>query len=642
MWKKLRVFGCQAYAHIPKDERHKFDPKAKRCIFLGYGENTKGYRLYDIVKKKVIISRDVVFDETKCGVQEESASINTPTDPVPDTKYVDLDTDEEEQQDIQEVQDVPNPDQHPRVRRPPDRYGEWVNLTLNQKEPTSVSEAMNSKDKEKWLDAMNKEMVSLQKNGVWDLVELPKGRKLVGSKWVFKVKVDADGTIEQHKARLVAQGFSQIYGMDYDETFCPVVRPESVRTVIAFAAKNKMNLHQMDVSTAFLNGVLEEEVYMKPPEGFVKPGEENLVCRLKKSIYGLKQSPRCWNTALDKHLKHIGLKQSSADPCLYIAEGGEKVIIAVYVDDILIATETKHTLQHIKDRITKEFEVKDLGPLSSFLGVKVDQKQNEIWIGQPGYATRMLEKFGMIEAKPVSTPVDVSMTLQTDSEKIPIDKQLYQSAVGSLLYLSNWTRPDIAFAVSNVAKFSSNPTQEHWIAVKRILRYIKGTVNVGINYTMDTSDIFGYCDADWAGDRNDRKSTSGYVFNLAGGPISWRSKKQTCIALSTAEAEYVALAYAAQEAVWLRKLMSHFEGRQAASITVFDDSQSAIAMTKNPQFHGKTKHIAIKYHFVREEVEKGTINLKYCQTDNMIADILTKGLSKDKHDKLKKMMGLSV
>ena len=397
----------------------------------------------------------------------------------------------------------------------------------------------------------------------------------------------------------------------------------------------------MDVATAFLNGTLEEEVYMEPPEGFIKHGEENLVCKLKKSLYGLKQSPRCWNTALDLHLKSLNLKQSSADPCVYTSVGGETVIVAVYVDDILIATETKQKMLEIKKLIAQKFEVKDLGELKSFLGVQVKIMPDEICIGQCGYTLRILEKFGMSDAKPVSTPMDVTQKLYSVSSSSPVDKLLYQSAVGSLLYLSNWTRPDITYAVNTVAKFSSNPTQAHWTAIKRIMRYLKGTSGFGIRYVKASKQsILGYCDADWAGDADDRKSTSGYVFVLAGAPISWRSKKQTCVALCTAEAEYIALASAAQEAVWLRELINELDGPLTEPTVVFDDSQCAIAMTKNPQFHGRAKHIEIKYHYIRGEVEKGTIKLSYCPTQNMMADILTKGLSKEKHCGFRQVMNI--
>ena len=310
-------------------------------------------------------------------------------------------------------------------------------------------------------------------------------------------------------------------------------------------AKDNMLIHQMDINTAFLNGKLHEEVYMKQPEGFVKEGQENLVCKLNKSLYGLKQSPRCWNEALDKYLVSLGFNQSTSDPCVYTSKDGS-VILAVYVDDIILATKNECQMKEIKQKISNKFSATDMGELSYFLGVTVDQNTSQdcVWIGQPSYTKRIIEKFNMENCKPVSTPVEMGVKLSkaSDNDGI-IDQNRYQSAVGSLLYLSIWTRPDIAFAVNNVAKYCSAPKQEHWQAIKRILRYLQGTVEHGLKYPRKhVQDCVGYSDADWAGDTNDRKSTSGYVFQLNGTSISWRSKKQTSVALSTAEAEYMALA----------------------------------------------------------------------------------------------------
>ena len=640
--KHLKVFGCEAYAHIPKDERRKLDSKARKCIFMGYGTETKGYRLYDVNRARVIHSRDVLFDESTFRVEKEPAC-------EPQRRYVELDFagNDEQETEGQEIEDVveeePGPRRPGRNCPPPDRYGEWVNVLQEDiVEPATPEEAMAGSNKLKWKSAMEKELKSLDTNDVWDLVELPPGRKAVGSKWVFKIKVSADGSVERYKSRVVAQGYSQRHGQDYDETFSPVIRPECVRTIIALAAKKNLKLHQMDVTTAFLNGTLEEEVYMKQPEGSVKKGEEHLVCRLKKSIYGLKQSSRCWNTTLDHHLKTMGLQQSSSDPCLYKTTKGEMVIVAVYVDDILLAAESNTRLAEVKKGISDRFEAKDLGELKSFLGVKISQRGGEIWLGQPGYSKKLLEKFGMKDAKPVSTPVDTSIKLTKDGiETDGVDHGLYQSAVGSLLYLSLWTRPDITYAVSCVARFCANPLKEHWTAVKRIFRYLKGTQHLGLKYTNnETTECAGYCDADWAGNIDDRKSTSGYLFSLSGAPVSWRSKKQSCVALSTAEAEYVALASAAQEVVWLRQLTDDLGCGTTQPTIIHEDNQSAIAMAKHPQFHGKMKHVAIKYHFIRDQVDNGTVVLKYCKTEDMLADILTKGLPRVQFEKLRQMIGV--
>ena len=366
-------------------------------------------------------------------------------------------------------------------------------------------------------------MRSLDENDVWELVELPEGKHAVGSKWVYNIKTCADGSIECYKAQLVAPGFSQRFNTDYDETFCPVVRLESFRTLVALSVQNGLKLHQVDVTTAFLNGELEEEVYMKQPPGFIAPGQKNLVCKLKKSIYGLKQSPRCWNSALQTQLKKMGFLQTASDPCIYRDSGGEAFFIGVYVNDIILVGKSKTRMKEVKVALAKKLDIKDMGKLHYFLGLKVvqDEESGDIWIGQPAYTENLLKKFGMDTSKQVSTPVDTSTKFAEDEQSV--DQQRYQSAIGSLLYVSVGTRPDITYAVSTMAKFSTKPTKQHWIGVKRIMRHLKGTVHYGIVFSKQApNECIGYSDADWAGDLDDRKSTTGYIFQMNGGPVSWR------------------------------------------------------------------------------------------------------------------------
>lgn len=641
----LRVFGCDAYAHIPKDERGKFDPKARKCILLGYGQETKGFKLYDPTRQKVLHSRDVRFNE------KEKDSEVVIQDEVDHQLALDFSSDRESEVPTESH----TPDEgiaEPALRRSTrERHHQYPNycgmershLSEVQSEPVSIEEATTCPDSSKWMQAMETEMRSLKDNDVWELVDLPAGRKTVGSKWVYKVKTGADGSIERYKARLVAQGFSQSYGTDYDETFCPVVRQESLRVLIALSVQYGLQLHQVDVTTAFLNGNLEEEIFMKQPKGFGTKGEEHLVCKLKKSIYGLKQSPKCWNTALDSHLKDMGFIQSTSDPCIYVKAGGD-VYLGVYVDDIVVAARSEDSIKEVKSALSSKFDIKDMGKMHHFLGMTVvqDEAQGCVWISQPAHTENLLKNFGMQDCKPVDTPADISTKLVKATEQEScIDQHLYQSAVGSLMYLSVSTRPDIAYAVGNLARFSSKPTKDHWTALKRVLRYLKGTVNYGILYSQKRSgDSIGFSDSDWAGDINDRKSTSGYLFQISGGAVTWKSKKQSCVALSTAEAEYVALASAAQESIWLRKLTAELGSPPKAPTTIFEDNQSAIAMSKNPQFHGRAKHIDIKFHFIREHVMNGTVKLEYCPTKEMTADIFTKGLSREQFCKLRSKVGV--
>ena len=433
--------------------------------------------------------------------------------------------------------------------------------------------------------------------------------------------------------------------LDYEETFAPVVRFESVRTLIALSAKYGLRLEQLDVTTAFLNGELEQEIYMSQPEGFVVPGKENYVCKLKRSIYGLKQSPRCWNETVHTFLSDNNFRQADSDPCIYVnrEDYGSILIVAVYVDDIIVASKTDSQIGKFKTLIGDRFKIKDLGLLNYFLGVTVDQRTDgSIFIGQKSYTNALLEKYSMTDCKPVGTPVstDVKLTLSTDGQK-PADTRLYQSAVGSLLHLSLRTRPDISFAVSLVAKFASSPTTEHWSAVKRIFRYLKGTVNLGLQYfPSKNEECEGFADASWADDVDDRKSTSGYVFKLSGAPITWKSKKQTSVALSTAEAEYLSLAAAVQEAVWLRHLLEDFDKPLQSPMVIHEDNQATISMTKNPQFHGRAKHMELRFHFVRQHICSNNVELIYCPSEENIADLFTKSLALDKHQYFRTLLGM--
>ena len=645
----LRVFGCQAFVHIPKEERKKLDSKSRKCVLVGYGSTTKGYRLYDPLKRKVFHSRDVIFNEQKYGFDKSSEPQESERQVVLEYSNEPSETVESPTVESPTVESptvespAPPPRRSERERKQPSYYGFQCTLS-DVKEPKSVSDALKSQE---WTDAMQAEIDSLRDHNVWELVELPEGRKPVGSKWVFKLKTNADGSVERCKARLVAQGYSQKEGLDYDDTFSPVVRPESVRSVVALACKEGLKLHQMDITTAFLNGDLEETIYMNQPEGFVAEGQEHLVCRLKKSLYGLKQSPRCWNRALDTQLKSMGFKQSTSDPCIYTSTTDGLFILAVYVDDILLAAKSQQKIDQVKADLGKRFHVKDMGLLHYFLGVSVKQnpETGKIWIGQQAYTEAVLKKFRMEHSKPACTPVTPGTKLLKATEQSEmVDATLYQSAVGNLLYLSGWTRPDIAFAVGNVARFCSNPTTEHWVAVKRILRYLKGTTSYGLEYLRNEDDdeiiLSGYSDADWAGDINDRKSTSGYLFMMSGAATSWKSRKQTCVALSTAEAEYVALAGATQEATWMRQLLEDLYHEQKEPTVIREDNQAAIAIAQQPHSHSKMKHIDIRYHFVREKVQDNTIELRYCPTNNMLADILTKGLTHDKFSRLRELSGV--
>ena len=638
----LKVFGCIAYSHIPDSQRQKLDKKAVKLRFVGYCIQSKGYRLLDEKTSRVFIRRDVIFNEQDFGHKSEVLKQDSSEIYEVDPK---VETEHEQETEPEQLRCSE------RSRRPPVRYGidEYATRSVQHAalnayqipEPQSMEEALASDLSSEWKQATDSEYKSLMDNHTWDLVELPSGREPIGSKWVFKVKHRSDGKVERFKARLVAKGYAQKYGIDYDETFSPVVKFSSVRALIAFAIQNDMLLHQMDVVTAFLNGNLEEDIYMQQPDGYVKEGSEHLVCKLNKSLYGLKQSPRCWNKAFAEFMKSSKFKQSEADPCIYVRDTS---IVAVYVDDLIIATKTEGEMQLVKELLHSQFKMKDMGELHYCLGITIRQDTNEktVEIQQKQYILRMLEKYGLQDSKPVSTPADPNVRLRKDDGvSKAVNPVLYQSMVGSLLYAGIATRPDISHAVGAVSKFSSKPSEAHLTTVKRIFRYLKGTTDVSLKYRkFKSAQLIGYSDADYAGDLDDRHSTSGNVFLMCNGAVNWLSKKQPIVTLSTAEAEYVALSTATQEAVWLRKLLKDFGESQDQATMIMEDNQGTICIAKNPIEHSRTKHIDVRYHYIREALHEKIIELNYCPTEEMIADILTKPLPKGRFEILRDKMGL--
>ena len=491
-----------------------------------------------------------------------------------------------------------------------------------------------------WEKAIREEYDSIIKNRTWTLVPRPANRNIVSCKWVFKHKLDENGRIIRWKARLVARGFTQVYGMDYLDTFAPVAKMASLRILFAVAAEEDLEIQQMDVITAFLGGNLEEEIFMEQPEGFMI-GNGDMVCLLGKSLYGLKQSARIWNIRIHRYLKAIGFTQSQSDHCVYI-NNTTGIILAMWVDDLIIFGKDMSTIDELKQQLRSEFEMKDLGDLKYFLGVHVtrNRQNRQLTIDQTTYIQMLLEKFDMQNCNAVSTPFAIGTKLKQASDgDILVDQREYQSIVGSLMYAMLCTRPDLAFAISQLSQFNSKPTSGHYAAAKHVLRYLKGTSNLTITYGKDIMMLELYSDSDYASNE-DRKSISGYIGMLCGGAISWQSKKQPTVALSTTEAEYMALVQATKESIWIQRLLRELGRTTEDHKVIYGDNQGSIALANNPQYHARTKHIDIQYHFIRECVENGQIQLEYCPTEDMIADGLTKALTKDKHWKLARKMGL--
>jgi Reverse transcriptase (RNA-dependent DNA polymerase)/gag-polypeptide of LTR copia-type/GAG-pre-integrase domain len=509
-------------------------------------------------------------------------------------------------------------------------------------DPLTFHDAMSREDCEQWKNACNEELETLKKFGVFEEVPRPRDRKIVGSKWVFRMKMGPDGQIERYKARLVAQGFSQVEGIDYNETFAPVTKFNSIRLLLALAARYDWEIHQMDVKSAFLNGELEEEIYMQPPPGY--KATPDTVWRLKKALYGLKQAGREWYKKFSSELGALGFTRLQADHCVFYKNtNGHHIIIAVYVDDNLIICDSPELVAQTKEALNSLFDMTDLGELHWILNMEVtrDRPKRTITLSQAQYIEDILERHGMADCKPAATPMEVNLKLEK-LDTAEVNTTEYQQLIGSLMYGSIGTRFDITHDVGVLSRHNHTPGKRHHTAVKRVFRYLRGASDNYILYDGRSS-IEGpviYCDADWAGDPSDRKSISGYTAILSGAAISWSSKKQATVSLSSTEAEYIAAARAAQEATWIHTFLSEIGHPLKKPITLYVDNQSAIKLIQNPVAHDRTKHIDIKYHFIRDAQAREIIKVEYCPTNDQVADVLTKPLSHEKHKRFTEQMGL--
>lgn len=669
----FKVFGCKAFVHIPNAKRKKLDEKSIECVFVGYASESKAYRLYDKSTKKLIISRNVSFMETSSPKKSNTENVIIVEPPEEeshdDSKMIGLEDDSladepdvtiisnknEETADPTESNEnsfestidssdwfleqsrIPDNLEQPR-REPSSRIAakekpNYACVSTNFIDPSNVKEAMSGNSSHLWKEAMEQEMTSLYENGTWELAPLPEGKRPVKCKWIFKTKYNSNGDLVRHKARLVAKGFSQIEGIDYNETFSPVVRYTSIRFLLALAVKFDLKISQMDAVSAFLNGKLDTEVYMEQPELF--NDSTNRYCKLKKSIYGLKQSSRLWNDALNSVLLNFGLKRSNTDQCIFYSKSSSSVlIVAIYVDDLIILSNDVNLENKLKRQLCSSFQMKDLGQVASILGMRITQNDNSIAIDQSQYICEVIERFGMSDAKPISSPLDVNQKIsaelcpKVDAEKFDMKNVPYKEAIGSLLYAAQVSRPDINFAVNLLSRYSENPGKAHWTALKRVLRYLKGTINQRIVYRKSNDPLKGYCDADWAGDVDNRKSTTGYIFIMQNAPISWCTRKQPTVALSTTEAEFMAMVSAIQESIWLKNLEYELFPTSPKEIDIYCDNKGAILLANNNTYSPRTKHMDIKGKFIREKLDSGNINIKYISTDSMFADSLTKATTK--------------
>lgn len=667
----MRVFGSDAYALVPDVSRKKWDAKSTRLTLVGYEKDSQNYRLFHSSTGRITISRNVLFDEKSCmnakqdtvsipieSITEEERNAQPPRHADVNREMLDgnpsaqADDDDEprdgddveppieERGGLRDAREVNQGHRDVGAQIEPTRYSLRPRESLRSPDrlicqiaydklydtPDSYKDALSRSDAPLWERAIKEELDAHSKNGTWEVVKRPEGRKLVGHKWVFKIKSTKEADQCRYKARLCAQGFSQEAGVDYSETFSPVVRFESVRILLSIAVEEKLSSLHFDVSTAYLNSDLNETLYMRVPDG-LNIDNKNFALKLKKAIYGLKQSGRCWNQRFDKFIKGLNLVQSSADKCIYTGLFKKcKIYLALYVDDGLLLCRDRDILNDFVNLLKKEFDI-TVANLNFFVGMEIVQRNNCIFISQEAYINKILKKFEMMDANTVKTPADPSekLTCPTDNkQKLP-----YRELVGSLLYLSIISRPDITYAVGIVSRYLDNYDESHWRAAKRILRYLKGTRSFGLLFCDNRANngLVGYSDADYAGDIVTRRSTSGYVFLLNGNCVVWSSKRQSTVSLSTTEAEFIAANEASREAIWLRKLLSDIGRKCVGPTTLLMDNQSAIKLTRNPEFHCRSKHIDVRYQFICEKVRDGLIDTIYVNTNDQYADVFTKALS---------------
>ena len=664
----LRPFGCKVYAHVPKQKRNKLEAKSKEYRLLGYMASTnKIWRVWDEESQKEIAVTDVVFDEGNSIITHSDSEI----------KHT-----------------VGDSEAHITVAKTlPPVNGDYIDNFLHAcmiaaiddcSIPISFEDALSCDDAGHWRKAISAELQALEKNKTWKHCNLPHGKAAIDCRWVF-AKRPTNSLAYKYKARLVVRGYQQTPGVDYTETFAPVARFESIRLLMAMAAMYDWEIIQMDVKSAFLNPTLDEEIYITKPQGYdtVNDNEGNYL-RLLKSLYGLKQAPRIWYRDIDTFLiTSAGFQHLSDESNIYFKSGElaakpasksppitrdspidssnptllggpnslldsrdpSLVILLLYVDDILLYAPSLAALEPVMTVLQDKYEMSSMGNALVFLGLQIERNRHsrQLLIHQNRYIAEMMREFQLESVTPYLTPMETTCkldTLATETAKILNEEghTQYRRIIGKLMYAMTGTRPDIAFAVSYLGRFAHAPTTAHLTAAKRVLAYLIHSRNLGIVYSGSPSNAGqGYSDSDWAGDRDERKSTSGYVFMYAGGAISWKSCKQRTVASSSTAAEYIAVDEACKEGIWLSRVATVL-GVNFKDIKV--DNTGALQLATNNPRHGRMKHIDVRYHHIRECVKEGKVQLSQISTVDNVADILTKPLPKDAFNRHCENMGI--
>ncbi|MBW0564234.1 hypothetical protein O181_103949 [Austropuccinia psidii MF-1] len=644
--KRLRTFGCLAFIANPRNHRTwKMGPAGVEGIFLGYENKNTDYRILRISDAKVIITKHATFYKTNfpspTGVIEGS-KLNLSDF----TMMVDESRLDEAEEDANCSEAVDEGQVSSLCKSPPSTMGMvralYINnlnilpytsraddlLTLADSAPHIYRGALTAPDKALWIPAINRELSSMKKLHVWEIVERHNNFKLIGTTWVFRLKKSHSDRGIEHKARLCAQGFTQTQGIDFEKTYAPTGCLNSLRTLIAFAAAKGLELHQINIKSAFLNAPLSEEVFLHVLQG-LDLDDKRWCLRLNKAIYRLKQAPLAWYECLKEWLVGANFQSCILDPCVFHQEGDKLIWLYLHVDDIAVFGSE---ISDFKKEISQKFEIKDLGPVDLLLGVKITQEEDCIYLDQQHFCESLLNQYGMSECKPTCTPLvpkeQLSVATQDEVDKLKLLKVNYRSAIGSINYLSTATRPDLCFAVSSLSQYLENPGIKHWHAFLHVLLYLQGSSNVGLRYKKDGAQgISAWSDADWGNCRSSRRSVTGYLATFHSGLVLWKKRKQPLVSISTEEAEYKALCNLTSKLMWLKQWCAEEQIlRLTQPITVWEDNQSCINIKNgNCNFNNqRIKHMYIQLHFVKEVIQSSTIKLCYAPSTEMLADFLTK------------------
>lgn len=688
----LRAFGSVCWAKIPTvngaqvDGGSKLDDRSVKCTFLGYASGAN-YKLIDAASGRVFTSRDVIFEEgrprrTLSSVGEEDDLSLFPLDDEPSILPT-ADPDPDPVQQPTHEEPTPEPRRSTRTVIPgPAAVGsreylegeesarrkrdEWATNSRRPRAamaqlsvelddyiacmaetksshniPRSYHEAMRV-DPVRWTEATDTEYEMHMKKHTWDLVEKPPGANVMDCMWVFDIKWNGEGVGIRDKARLVGKGYTQQLGLDYNETWAAVTRLESVRMSVAIAAKLGLHLWQVDFVSAYLNSETKEDIYMRQPPGYVVHGHEDEVCKLVHTIYGTMQGGHDWFETLGDGYDELDYYTSRADPCVRTkqSDDGSYTLTDTYTDDVWGASSSREEAEHRMKELGELWEIRDVGENKYFLGMKIDQdvEKGTIRLSQRPYFENIIERFNLDHIPLRSTPLPVGIALDNDmsptneAEQREMEDKPYRRVLGSVMWAQIATRPDLSFAVSLLARFQSNPGPAHWQALMHVIGYIRSTLDFGITYSKGESiQPAGYVDADYGGCRDTKRSTSGYIFMMAGGPVSWSSKRQATVALSTVEAEYVSLTRAAQQMKWMYSWMEEVGLPQEKPGILKGDNRGAVALTKNTRNHAKVKHIDIREHYIRELVHAGDLSVEFIRGNANPADLFTKPLPRDAH-----------